>query len=1419
VLYYSAVETMKAVVPISIKEAPARQAGNRSSAQAVQAPQPVFSAPIFIQRKCACGGECPSCQKEELEESHPIQTKLKVNTPGDAFEQEADRIADQVVGMSAPPHGAMTPLPVTPVATSLAQRKAIESASSPVFYAAHKSRGRAPPMLSNNLDHLQGSNCLLLLQRKCACGGGMPCSQCEDEPETPAQRKAAPGPGKSVAGPETLPQTLGFGRPLDDSIRVYMESRFGSDFSQVRIHDSSKAASAAKSVNALAYTVGRDIVFGEGRYAPATDTGKKLLAHELTHVLQQGGVAAELTIQRKESNDLNAGDKTEGGSSSELDDFLECPTPPTRLGSKPPPNGPCSQPSFVPSATELVRLHFCKDSDIVTPNHELNELDKMIEEQPRSTRFVAHGYASSEGDPQYNLRLSCHRAQAVGRELADRLRASLEKLGKQRNEIDAEIARRIEVGARGPTAEFFGGKNANRVVVIYGQIPGQNLGFEPACEIAPRRLGDIEPEVPCDTPTGDLASQPESDQIRRFEFCVSSDVLRTETAREIQGFAFRHAATSTFVIHGFASEEDKRDHKSNERLSCHRALRIARELTNAGVAPTQIREVAGLGPTRRFDEKRLEPNRVALVLAEKGEIPKIKEPAADVHGKDDESIRNAALAKLKAGEYRLEADTYISFWTCGRTPSVREAVRRMLILLPQGEKAKEAPTTVETAIANGTEESLGPNIVRLSANALRADNPVECTMARIVDMAFHHAVKGEKGLKSGKKKDEKETDDFAGDDATLRHQAGLHLADLAGLGPCLGRTAEFKPPKASNQKPAGIEPPRADDPLATHAVPECARPTQPTRLLGPQPGEKDRKKPQFQVIQPLDDQFRALEGKLEQVQIKGPINDPAVARSIETTTTNGDVMSASAALLLTGAKSTFADYEFGLIQTMTSDLTTAEYTAGEQVLHQIATPIRAAQARGEPASPEPWMSSPAFRRADPDGIVMVKGSFRLNTDFAPFSSLFHAAAGAAGVLDVWHRRTKFAVWLTAHRIGAPLDRFGVEFLDGIEYEVSEDFDVDVRRVRPISLDPERSHEFTNPGDDERLIGDGTFATRQTSAKMRDPRDARLLNPAAAEIDLNRQRHQSTFHPAPAEGLSAGELKEVIREIVDGIQVFGTDEDMRNDTNASTVPRLGFDFSPLEIAVQVSRFSGRVIGVDVTAPRLGERVLFHLSHAIVGRLEKSDFLKQGKTVALRPDEMKKFPDEVRRPGVAAIPIHLDPRAEEPKLEDPKLAGVDIRKDMAEMLNCTLDTIGALDSREFGAVYWLDRDKKLHREPTKDFKMGERGNECNFETKLPCDLQPHGMLMGTVHTHPGCDPEPPQQEVENPSQPDVNIAKTQTCGLEHFVVSRFGVVEYLASGKIFPRNDIKNELRALLKTQKCRQVKSPDDLEKKPAALGE
>jgi hypothetical protein len=88
------------------------------------------------------------------------------------------------------------------------------------------------------------------------------------------------------------------GRPLDRETRAFFEPRFGHDFSRVRVHSDAQAGESARAVNALAYTVGHDIVFDTGKFAPHSVHGKHLLAHELTHVVQQQNSSADLTVGR-----------------------------------------------------------------------------------------------------------------------------------------------------------------------------------------------------------------------------------------------------------------------------------------------------------------------------------------------------------------------------------------------------------------------------------------------------------------------------------------------------------------------------------------------------------------------------------------------------------------------------------------------------------------------------------------------------------------------------------------------------------------------------------------------------------------------------------------------------------------------------------------------------------------------------------------------------------------------------------------------------------------------------------------------------------------------------------------------------------------------------------------------------------------
>jgi hypothetical protein len=134
-----------------------------------------------------------------------------------------------------------------------------------------------------------------MLQRKCACGGETQgkddCDQCRKRHQPELRRK--PTGNDVTAVPQTVYDVLRqTGRPLEPGIRNFMESQFVRDFSRVRVHTDPEAEASARLVNAHAYTVGPHVVFGAGSYAPHTERGARLLAHELTHVVQQPGTSS-----------------------------------------------------------------------------------------------------------------------------------------------------------------------------------------------------------------------------------------------------------------------------------------------------------------------------------------------------------------------------------------------------------------------------------------------------------------------------------------------------------------------------------------------------------------------------------------------------------------------------------------------------------------------------------------------------------------------------------------------------------------------------------------------------------------------------------------------------------------------------------------------------------------------------------------------------------------------------------------------------------------------------------------------------------------------------------------------------------------------------------------------------------------------
>ncbi len=133
------------------------------------------------------------------------------------------------------------------------------------------------------------------LQRKPGCSGGKDCGCEECRKSGGAVQRLSTGRPASPVVPSVVHEVLqSAGQPLDPAARAYFEPRFGHDFSQVRIHSDGRAAESARAVGALAYTVGSDIVFDQGRFAPSTETGRHLLGHELTHVVQQRGMRPSL---------------------------------------------------------------------------------------------------------------------------------------------------------------------------------------------------------------------------------------------------------------------------------------------------------------------------------------------------------------------------------------------------------------------------------------------------------------------------------------------------------------------------------------------------------------------------------------------------------------------------------------------------------------------------------------------------------------------------------------------------------------------------------------------------------------------------------------------------------------------------------------------------------------------------------------------------------------------------------------------------------------------------------------------------------------------------------------------------------------------------------------------------------------------
>ena len=155
----------------------------------------------------------------------------------------------------------------------------------------------------------------LLLHRKCACGnhaGGGECEACSKQKQT--LQRATRNPELETRDRDGVPPIVhdvlrSPGQPLDPPTRAFMEPRFGHDFSQVRVHTDARAAESARAVNAQAYTVGQNIVFATVQYTPGESRNKRILAHELAHIIQQSTSMRRLPDKLEVTNPADASER------------------------------------------------------------------------------------------------------------------------------------------------------------------------------------------------------------------------------------------------------------------------------------------------------------------------------------------------------------------------------------------------------------------------------------------------------------------------------------------------------------------------------------------------------------------------------------------------------------------------------------------------------------------------------------------------------------------------------------------------------------------------------------------------------------------------------------------------------------------------------------------------------------------------------------------------------------------------------------------------------------------------------------------------------------------------------------------------------------------------------------------------------
>ena len=197
-----------------------------------------------------------------VEAPAPVQTKLTVNRPGDRFEREADAVADRVMRMPAGPDAA--------AGASVDERA---DAGAVQRVADHEDPSLDDIEIRPPEEEARSTGVAQTLRPAGAAGGARSLST------------------RALGG--------GGGSPLEPGTRRFMETRFGADFGRVRVHADGQAASLSRALDARAFTHRAHIWFGENEYRPETPEGRRVLAHELTHVVQQGAARAGLPIRQQ----------------------------------------------------------------------------------------------------------------------------------------------------------------------------------------------------------------------------------------------------------------------------------------------------------------------------------------------------------------------------------------------------------------------------------------------------------------------------------------------------------------------------------------------------------------------------------------------------------------------------------------------------------------------------------------------------------------------------------------------------------------------------------------------------------------------------------------------------------------------------------------------------------------------------------------------------------------------------------------------------------------------------------------------------------------------------------------------------------------------------------------------------------------